>query len=109
MIFYQLYNNKKEGLSREELIEKIYQVKLSDTSVRQRICYQHNIIKLISRARKIAIENLSNKDVLLEWFPHSTRSKKWFLCRPDIKMITEYLIQKVPEEGQERLLQRSQS
>ena len=85
LIFYMLYKNKDDGLDRDMLIKKIYAPSGERISERQMRCYRHNTIKLLSRARIIASECFTSEHFRIEWFPYSSKIKRWYLCRPDIE------------------------
>lgn len=91
LIFYALYKSKEEGMTRDELIQKVYAPSREEISERQRRCYRHNIIKLLSRARLIAHECFGSEHLLLEWFPYSSKIEKWHFCRPDIEHFSKLL------------------
>jgi len=85
LVFYSLYLAKEDGLDRDELIKKVYTPCELEISERQTRCYRHNIIKLLSRARFIAKEFFGDEYFKADWFPHSGKLKRWYLCRPDLE------------------------
>ncbi len=72
-------------LSKEKLVEKIYLRTLEhQPSLRQQICLEHNIVKLLSRARKIAQSSLGfphQKHMSLDWFVYDPYEKAYQLFR----------------------------
>jgi hypothetical protein len=72
-------------LSKEKLVEKIYLRAIDhQPSMRQQICLEHNIVKLLSRARKIAQSALifsHQKHMSLDWFVYDPYEKAYQLFR----------------------------
>jgi hypothetical protein len=72
-------------LSKEKLVEKIYLRTIDhQPSLRQQICLEHNIVKLLSRARKIAQTSLTfphQKHMSLDWFVYDPYEKAYQLFR----------------------------
>ncbi len=72
-------------LSKEKLVEKIYLRSIDhQPSLRQQICLEHNIVKLLSRARKIAQNALTfphQKHMSLDWFVYDPYEKAYQLFR----------------------------
>lgn len=72
-------------LSKEKLVEKIYLRAIEhQPSLRQQICLEHNIVKLLSRARKIAQSSLTfpqQKHMSLDWFVYDPYEKTYQLFR----------------------------
>ena len=85
-LFYSLYLHQNEGLGRDKLIEQVYQISKKELSTRQQESYHHNIVKLISRSRKIAQKELGSLSFPVEWFSHQYGSRKWFLFKSNIKL-----------------------
>jgi hypothetical protein len=89
LTIYRLFcNHPNQKLSRDDLIQKIYNISDYDTlSRRQKSCLNHNIVKLISRSRKLAAKRFSNiLPFKIEWFPYNSEEKSWKL----IKINNEY-------------------
>lgn len=84
---YRLFKVLKESPDHKSdkvsLIKTIYNTPdFQHMSYRQQSCYEHNIVKLISRARKIANQALRNPDHQnLYWFPYDSSTKTWTLYR----------------------------
>ena len=87
-LFYSLYLNKEKGLDRKSLIEKVYGVCEYEISDRQMSTYHHNIVKLLSRSRKIAQTEFGSLLFPVEWFSHHHSTRKWFLLKPDIGLLS---------------------
>ena len=85
-LFYSLYLHQNEGLGRDRLIEYVYQISKKELSIRQQDSYHHNIVKLISRSRKIAQKQLGSLSFPVEWFSHQHGIRKWFLFKSNIKL-----------------------
>ena len=100
-LFYYLFHNKINGLSRDALIKMIYCPNKESVSERQMACYNHNMVKLISRARKIAKENFSDANFFIDWFPHIAQSKKWLLYRPSVVNIKQILSREISQQMQQ--------
>tara|TARA_A100001015_G_C15008290_1_gene721812 strand:+ start:1330 stop:1812 length:483 start_codon:yes stop_codon:yes gene_type:complete len=82
-VFCNFYGPSNHVLDRTTLINRIYLKNQNRVpSLRQSGCHSHNIVKLISRARKIAKKNFNNKHLnKLDWFPYDPYSKTWMLNR----------------------------
>ncbi len=80
-IFEVFLSRGKGSISIITLIRQIYDESFDEKSLRQKNCYSHNVVKLISRARKLLKKTLSD-DVRfdqLHWFPYDPSSKTWRL------------------------------
>lgn len=91
-LFQFFYQNKEVGLDRNTLIKKIYSPKDAPISDRQLSCYNHNIVKLISRSRKIAYEHFNDNEFSIDWFPYIPQRKIWLLYRPNINSFKNFLV-----------------
>lgn len=82
-IFDSFYQSSNYKLDRATLIEHIYeQSNVLLMSERKQNCLNHNIVKLISRARSLAERHLStNNTVNVEWFPYDASTKTWRFFR----------------------------
>lgn len=86
-LFKTIARSPSGSASKEELIASIYGFRDSSRiSVRQRLCREHNIVKLISRARKLADSKLTPDSTLKKtrWLPYDPCAKTWSLVRNDI-------------------------
>ena len=80
-IFEVFVNHQNSNLTRGILIKKVYNEKHESQSHRLQSCHKHNLVKLISRARRLAIKTFvedfsPNK---LQWFPYDSASQTWRL------------------------------
>ena len=82
-IFNSFYQSTNYKLDRDTLIEYIYdQSNVLLMSERKKNCLNHNIVKLISRARRLAEQHLSTNDIVnVEWFPYDSSTKTWRFFR----------------------------
>ncbi len=81
-LFEAFAQSPGRGWSKAELMVEIYPVtKGMDCSDRMWRCLEHNLIKLLSRARLMAYRQLHN-DLTIDWFWFEPRVGKWFLFRP---------------------------
>ena len=83
-VFSAFLNSKDYTVNREKLIQTVYMNNKtpSSTSPRQQDCHNHNIVKLLSRARFITQDLVSSIDGLsIEWFAYDPSSKSWSLYR----------------------------
>ena len=80
-IFSLFMSSYASRLSRDTLVEHIYLERgRTDISPRQKDCYNHNIVKLVSRARQIAQTSFQDSvDVTLDWFPYDPCTQTWKL------------------------------
>lgn len=86
-LFHLFSKHREEGLDRFTLIREIYhpnqEIKISN---RQLSCYDHNIVKLLSRARNIATHKFNTKYIGVDWFPYNIYTKKWDFYRVSSKI-----------------------
>ena len=79
-IFFEIYKSPQQTISRDYLITKIYPETLNHTiSTRQYKCLSHNIIKLVSRSRKLASTTFTHTPHKIDWFPYCSKLKSWKL------------------------------
>lgn len=80
-VFILFLENDQFELARDTLIEKIYlSANSAPVSLRQTECLQHNVVKLISRARRLAETNLNRGIPLnVDWFPYDPCRRTWKL------------------------------
>ena len=70
-----------QRVHRQELVSQLYTARpLSGLSWRQRGCYQHNIVKLLSRTRKL-LRDAFPFGTQWEWLPYDADSQTWSLYR----------------------------
>ena len=106
-IFSIFFQQNFEGVKRKDLIEKIYpSTILKEPSSRQLNCYNHNIIKLLSRARKLASQDFKTNILELEWFPYNMHSKKWDFYRLNLTNISKLLNQRKTEDFQKTFIEK---
>ncbi|MBP6218002.1 MAG: hypothetical protein KA436_05405 [Oligoflexales bacterium] len=85
---FDSYGLKK--LSRQDLIRAVFQVDIASISTRQQACYNHNIIKLLSRARQLAEKSFAGQSsFVVEWFPYQASSQTWRLYQIRDWVMTE--------------------
>ena len=71
----------RQQLTRNALIQELYEMEEERTmSRRQKESMEHNIVKLLSRTRKL-IESAFHPDPYLEWLPYDAKNKTWKLYR----------------------------
>jgi hypothetical protein len=73
-----------QQVDRLTLISHVYfDGKIPNSSIRHLDCLNHNIVKLISRSRKLANETFTDENQLspYEWFPYDPVSQSWRLYR----------------------------
>ena len=80
-LFKLFIEGERRRFSREELLMHIYQTSPDETSPRLRASLHGCLIKLISRARKLAERRFSHCPLILEWFPYDPGTKTWQLVR----------------------------
>ncbi len=79
-VFEVFLNHGDQRLSRSSLIEHIYTGPTDDSSFRQQTCRNHNVVKLLSRARKLATRTFSAEHGLgFQWFPYDSATQTWKL------------------------------
>lgn len=79
-VFEIFLNQTSKKISRFSLIEQIYAKKLTDSSFRQQSCYNHNVVKLISRARHLVVKFCQGEHgAAIHWFPYDPCSRTWQL------------------------------
>lgn len=80
-VFYLFVTKSPEGVTRDMLIQNTYcEERSHEMSLRQKECFNHNMIKLISRARQLAQKNFQKPaDYQLDWFPYDPCSQTWKL------------------------------
>lgn len=79
-IFEIFLHNDANRLTRKSLVKQVYSNNLEEISERQKVCHQHNVVKLISRARKLAaryLEDSVKRD--FHWFPYDPCTQTWRL------------------------------
>ena len=82
ILFNSFLTSKDHQVSREDLIYRVYGQDVGSISERQLECLQHNIVKLVSRARivlKTSIPSVEGTPV--DWFPYDPERGKWSLYR----------------------------
>lgn len=81
MIFEMFLKNKSSKISRGKMVQKIYSTSLEGKSQRQKNCYNHNIVKLLSRARFLAKKTFSDEvmNTKIVWFPYDPSTQTWQL------------------------------
>ena len=82
-LFSFFYSSPDQTLNRKDLLEKIYLFdEKREVSLRQKNSLNHNIVKLISRARKLASTKFKDiNNMSIEWFPYDKNEKQWCLYR----------------------------
>ncbi len=79
-VFEIFLSQTTKKISRFSLIEQIYSKRLTDASFRQQSCYNHNVVKLISRARHLVIKFCQGEHgATIHWFPYDPCSRTWQL------------------------------
>lgn len=79
---FEIFNTHKfEKLDRFFLVKKIYNAQLNKASIRRREVYNHNIVKLISRARGLAGRAFGESNPRVLWFPYDSASQTWGFYR----------------------------
>lgn len=80
-IFEIFVNQKNENIPHLNIIKKVYSERHEYQSNRLQDCNRHNIVKLISRARKLAERTFSDNFFpnKLEWFPYDPDTRTWRL------------------------------
>jgi hypothetical protein len=89
-LFKAFIDNGDSRVSRLDLIRKIYGHTDFEGSSRQLLCDFHNIVKLISRARKICETSLYdgiNRHWM--WFDYDPFTSEWVLVKPRYVRMTE--------------------
>ncbi len=79
-----------QKLDRMTLINQVYGPDYTRTySKRQQGCLRHNIVKLVSRARRLASHHFKDEsgENLYEWFPYDPSSQSWRFFRYKDDMI----------------------
>ncbi|MGE0174434.1 MAG: hypothetical protein AB7T49_16685 [Oligoflexales bacterium] len=80
--------------TKSDLIQKIYHENdYNDRSERYKIALQQNLVKLISRARKLMSDVSSVHSPLknVEWFAFDPTEEAWTLCKDRTKSLSECL------------------
>jgi hypothetical protein len=80
-LFQVFAESRSQELSRSDLIRRVYLEEGRQYSPRYLSSLDHNIIKLISRARKLAVKSLGVNNTHLRWFHYDLGAKKWTLVR----------------------------
>ena len=82
-VFESFHQSPESVINRSSLVNDVYLENQSKPlSDRQNNCHNHNVVKLISRARKLAKNSFDKKyDTSLDWFPYDPYSKTWILNR----------------------------
>lgn len=89
-LFKAFIDNDDSRVSRIDLIHKIYGHTDFDNSNRQLLCDFHNIVKLISRARKICETSLyDGVHRNWMWFDYDPFTSEWVLVKPRYVRMTE--------------------
>ena len=81
-LFQILNKNQPSGVTRDHLIQELYLNgrQPNGISERQRRCYNHNLIKLLSRARSLAKQALPrSRKIPVKWFPYDAETQRWRL------------------------------
>ncbi|MBC61070.1 MAG: hypothetical protein CMP11_01330 [Zetaproteobacteria bacterium] len=83
LVFSYFCLKKNTPVSRDDLVENIYFIKNNVFTSRRRLdSLNHNIVKLISRARNLAYHGFSDDESrFIDWFPYDPFEKKWRLFR----------------------------
>lgn len=82
-LFETFLSHYRCRVGREELVRLIYDRDIDIASRRRLMCDYHNIVKLVSRARKLAKYKLDCPDnPRWDWFPYDATSEEWTLMRP---------------------------
>jgi hypothetical protein len=76
-------------INRSSLIKHVYSDDSQQRSVRQQCCYNHNVVKLISRARRLASGAFQGDDNRLHWFPYDPCSQTWRLYAVKDELLLE--------------------
>lgn len=81
-LFKLFIESEGKLINREYLALKIYREKFDSTmSERRRISLEHNVIKLVSRARGYANTHFTPNSPDLEWFYFENLNRSWSLIR----------------------------
>lgn len=82
ILFKEFIRARRGRVGRETLVEKVYGRRLDLSSARRKMCDFHNIVKLVSRARKLAQAKLDDPVTpQWDWFPYDSMTEEWILCR----------------------------
>ena len=82
-LFETFLSKYRSRIGREELVSFIYNRDIDVSSRRRLMCDYHNIVKLVSRARKLAKYKLDcPENPSWDWFPYDSTSEEWTLMRP---------------------------
>lgn len=82
-LFSAFLENSGNRLNKEELIFLIYGRRFHECSTRRRASDIHNIVKLLSRARRLASVELGRQNGIdWDWFPYDSYCEEWMLMRP---------------------------
>lgn len=88
-LFQLMHSHKKDGIDRQHLMAELYPSAPISSYESYSNSQSHNTIKLISRARTLARKHFSKVNQNIEWFPYNSLTKKWTLCRPHVKNMTD--------------------
>src|SRR5882724_10338122 len=68
-------------ITRGSLIKQVYSELQHERSLRQQNCHNHNVVKLISRARRLASRAFREDETpsKFHWFPYDPCSRTWRL------------------------------
>lgn len=80
-IFEVFLKQELYQITRSALIKHVYSDARSERSVRQQSCYNHNVVKLVSRARHLASKAFGEDEATAKfhWFPYDPSSGTWRL------------------------------
>jgi hypothetical protein len=83
---FQVFSTNPRGrVGRDELIRLVYGRNVADSSPRRKSSDYHNVVKLVSRARKIAQTKLDvPESSKWDWFPFDSVSNEWIFYRSRI-------------------------
>ena len=82
-VFAAFKQAPQQRISRGDLVKFVYGIdNFSDLSVRRQESLRHNVVKMVSRARKMARAAFDSQgDLLLDWFSYDGSSGLWRLVR----------------------------
>lgn len=81
-LFQVFCRNPNHEVGRHELVDEVYgEFELGARSSRLRESLHHNIVKLLSRARRLAEKNFGGKGMPFEWFLYQPQRQVWQLFR----------------------------
>ena len=80
-VFEAFSKASETNLSRQDLIYAVYpEFATKELSGRQRACVNHNIVKLISRARSLVSKKFKTVDrYIIDWFHYDATQERWSL------------------------------